>query len=120
MINEAKFSFGKITFEGDFVIAEINNGIVFDVCDSKKLFEYCDKFYEGRSYNYISNRINSYSVNPVIYLSLDKYNVTAMAIVTTLALTKQNSFLEKHFAQLPLEVFENILEAKIWLESQKK
>ena len=66
---------------------------------------------------YISNRINSYSVNPTDYKYLNKIpSLAAIAIVAPTESARQNAELEKKFFNGKIEVFETILDAYHWTQ----
>ena len=118
MIEEKVFSFGKITFKGNIVTAEMNEGILFDTDEKKEIFDYCETIYKGKPYVYLSYRINSYSINPVVYLQeTPAYNNMAIAVVTQKPLSKLNTSFEKHFYNKQFEVFSTLEEAEEWLLS---
>jgi len=66
-INEIVYDFGTFYLFDGFIVAEINEGVVFTWEDhAKKATEEILDLYDsdGRNIIYISNRINNYSVMP--------------------------------------------------------
>jgi hypothetical protein len=64
---------------------------------------------------YISNRVNSYSVDPNDYKFLNMIpNLKGIAIVSYSEINFQTVDLEKSFIKKPCESFNNLLEAKEW------
>ncbi len=75
MIESAlKLEFGTVTFFKNIQIAELNEGILFDIPKNQELLALARERFNNQPYGYISNRVNSYSVNPIIYMDLDKDN----------------------------------------------
>jgi len=118
---ELKLDFGKITFKDNILIAELNEGILFDVENNRKLLEIGRKTFNNGFYGYISNRVNSYGVNPMVYLeSASTPNLKAIAVVTTNPVCRQNAILESQFyrGRNSFEVFKTLEEAINWIKHQ--
>lgn len=113
--------FGKVWFKDKILIAELNEGILLDVMDNRKLLEIGRKAFSNDSYGYISYRVNSYAVNPLVYLeSADTQNLKAIAVVTTDDTCRQNAYLERQFYRETnsFEVFSSLEEAVSWMNSK--
>ena len=118
MNDEANFNFGKVRILEDCVISEINEGEIIDAKQAEEIFEFCESKFMGRPYGYISNRINSYSINPLIYLKLNhSCNVVAIAIITKNKNVVVNASIEKHFSIKPLQIFDQEQAAKEWINN---
>ncbi len=114
-----KLDFGKVWFKENVLIAELNEGILLDVEQNRKLLEMGRKAFSNRPYGYISYRKNSYAVNPMVYLeSASTTNLKAIAVITTDETCRQNAMLEKQFFKdrNSFEVFTNLEEAFNWLK----
>ncbi len=120
MIESAiELDFGKITIIDNILIAELNEGILFDVENNRKLLNLGNKIFKGMPYGYISNRVNSYAVNPMIYLeSSSTINLKAIAVVSNNLVCQQNTLLEKQFYkdEDSFEVFETLEAAINWIK----
>ena len=113
------FDFGKVTIIDNILIAELNEGILFDVENNRKLLKLGDKIFKGMPYGYISNRVNSYAVNPMIYLeSSSTINLKAIAVVSNNPVCQQNTLLEKQFykEEDSFEVFDTLEAAINWIK----
>ncbi len=113
------FDFGKVTIIDNILIAELNEGILFDVKNNRKLLKLGDKIFKGMPYGYISNRVNSYAVNPMIYLeSSSTINLKAIAVVSNNPVCQQNTLLEKQFykEEDSFEVFDTLEAAINWIK----
>ncbi len=77
--------------------------------------------FQGRPYGYISHRVNSYAVNPMVYLeSASTANLKAIAVVTNSVVCKNNAVLEKQFYRESnsFEIFSTLDEALDWMCTQ--
>ena len=122
MTNSAlKLDFGTVTFLDNIQIAELNEGILFDIPHNRELLSLARERFDNKPYGYISNRVNSYSVNPMIHLeSANVSNLVAIAIVSENEVVKQNSIIEKQFFRnsSSFEVFKSLEEAVNWMKYQ--
>jgi len=59
--------FGKVWFRKNILIAELNEGILFDVEDNHVLLKIGKEKFNNQPYGYISYRSNSYADNPLVY-----------------------------------------------------
>tara|TARA_R100001369_G_scaffold20091_1_gene36794 strand:- start:296001 stop:296384 length:384 start_codon:yes stop_codon:yes gene_type:complete len=115
--------FGKVTILNNILIAELNEGILLDISHNRELLKIGRETFNNEAYGYISNRTNSYSVNPMIHLeSANVENLAAIAVVSTNTIVKQNTIIEKQFFRhsRSFEVFETLEEAIHWMENQLK
>lgn len=118
-----ELEFGRVWFSGNILIAELNEGILFDVENNRKLLEIGNETFAGQPYGYISYRKNSYAVNPMVYLeSASAPNLKAIAVVSTSEICKQNAVLERQFYKEnnQFEVFSELEEAIQWMKMQLK
>ena len=70
---------------------------------------------------YISNRLHSYSVDPMIYKKISKFeNLIAMAIVIHDTSKLDIAKLEQQFYEKTFMIFENLPEAILWASSELK
>lgn len=119
MESAIEVDFGKITIIQNILIAELNEGILFDVENNRKLLKLGNKIFKGMPYGYISNRVNSYAVNPMIYLeSSSTINLKAIAVVSSNPVCQQNILLEKQFYKdkNSFEVFDTLEAAINWIK----
>ncbi|MFD0861398.1 STAS/SEC14 domain-containing protein [Sungkyunkwania multivorans] len=117
MIKQYSLSFGKIKVFDDYIIAEIFEGINLDTALNEILLDICSAHFPKRPFGYISNRVNSYSVDPTVYKYTAKNsNLVAIAVVASGELKKLSANIEKLFFDREFEYFEEIDEAKEWIE----
>ena len=118
LLKEAKFDFGTIQIIDNIVIAEMNEGIVFNQANNLQLLQFCHQILGDRSYGYISNRTNSYTIDPTVYIQASAVkNIEAIAVVCTDASNKSNASVEKIFFDNPFETFDTLDQAKNWIHN---
>lgn len=122
MIKEfLELDFGKIWFKDNILIAELNEGILLDVESNRKLLAIGKKNFGNDPYGYISYRVNSYAVNPMVYLdSASISNLKAIAVVSSNPMSRNNAILERQFYKdtNSFEIFSNLDEAIAWVNWQ--
>ncbi len=106
---------GTLCFYDDIAIGELNEGItVTSDCMNLLLRTTLDHF-KGRPFVYISNRINSYSVDPLNYTLLNNIsNLRAMAVVSYNSINTSNAKIEKIFFNKDFEIFDSVKTAMVW------
>lgn len=115
--------FGKVWFNKNILIAELDEGILFDVDNNKELLRIGKEKFANQPYGYISHRVNSYAVNPMVYMeSANTPNLKAIAVVTKDETCRNNAVLERQFYKDPesFEVFPTLEEAFNWINFKLK
>ncbi len=106
---------GVIYFYEHLVVAEFNEGISLSYHNAFSLLLKSIKYVGTRPIVYISNRINSYSVQPNDYKYLEKVpNIKGIAIVVKDPIGTSNAMLESKFVSKNFGVFSSIQEAQTW------
>ncbi|MFV0564509.1 MAG: hypothetical protein ACK5NB_01615 [Flavobacteriaceae bacterium] len=101
----------------NYVINQIKEGIDIQPEHNNALNLIIEENFNGKSLVYISNRVNSYSVNPLIYPKMkDIPNLLAIAIVLKNDAMKKNAEFERRFFNKPYEIFNSLTQAIIWAE----
>ncbi|MGO4913594.1 hypothetical protein [Leeuwenhoekiella sp. W20_SRS_FM14] len=112
-------SFCKLTFAENYVISEINQGVVLN----KELFKEAgsvlfDHFKDDQNYVYIAYRRADYNVNPVDYINCSDYpNMLAVAVVTNTEAKRSTATFEKAFFPKPYEIFNTLEDAIDWVKN---
>ncbi len=116
-----KFEFGTFYFFDEFVISEINEGVTLVFDDTLELIELIKDYYAERPFGYLSNRINSYSIDPTGYYKVEESfpNLAGFAVVI------YNQYkgaleIEKLFLNAPFKGFQTIEKASFWLSGLVK
>ena|SRR5690606_2467849 len=117
--NKLVMPFGNFYFCEKFFVAEVHEGIHYDLSMIKKVMDNLLEFYgEGIKLGYISNRVNSYSTNPQeawVKADEDYDIILASAIVTYNNMTFMNATLEKKFYAKSLKRCLSLDEAVEWI-----
>lgn len=112
------FFFGEIFVHDNYIIAVMKEGITVTPDLNDVLFDIVTTYFHSKPFVYITNRINSYAVDPAIYVETAKiYNLIGFAIVSQNTLAFSNSDIEKRFFKKPLVHFDTLDEAIIWSEN---
>lgn len=107
--------FCDLEFYENYVIGIIKDGINISEKETDIVTSAADLFFKKKPFVYISKRINSYSVNPVIYKSLsENLNMVGFAVVSSNYFSLTTAKVEKLFYNRPFGIFNAIEEAKHW------
>jgi len=118
MEDELKFDFCTLYIYSNYLIGVINEGVTINPSHNKILVNVVDTYYREKKFVYITNRVNSYSVNPAIYAETSKVkNLQGFAVVSKDYKAKSNAEIEKLFFDKPFEIFGTLEEAITWAES---
>ncbi|WP_246067730.1 hypothetical protein [Changchengzhania lutea] len=116
-------SFGDFYLCDTFVVSELHDGIHFDWSKVTEVAEGLFHFYgENMQLGYISNRVNSYSLEPQSWSKVqDEYSIiVASAIVSYNNLTYMNATLEKQFSKKSIKRCTSLEVAINWITSIKE
>lgn len=112
-----RFDFGEFMIYENYIIGIINEGVVFSKKKYEVLMGICSEHYENHPFGYISNRVYSYTIDPIIYMSMSTYdNFIAIAVVSNnnrmveQVCKIEELFFDKHFAY-----FDNLNAAQEWI-----
>ena len=104
-----------------FLINQIREGVTITSKHNTKLYEVISKHFHKRPVVYISNRIHSYSVDPLTYIETSKiHNLLAMAIVSENKTFRENAAYESKFYKKPFAIFTTLSEAIAWVDQTIK
>lgn len=121
MTKRVELDCGVIWVHDRILINEMNEGALLDVETNRKILQIgCDSFGD-EFFGYISHRINSYAVNPMVYReSAEHPQLKAIAIVSENTVTRQTARVERQFYtnKNSFEIFSSLEEAKIWMIEQ--
>lgn len=122
LTKQIELDFGKVLIHDNILIAKLDEGILFDVASNKKLLEIGAEIFKGKDYGYISHRVNSYAVDPMVYMESAKTsNLKAIAVVSENNLTRKNAeVVEKKFYKDNncFGVFQTLEEAVAWMNTR--
>ena len=100
----------------EFLVNQIREGVTITPDHNLKLKEIIDRHFKNKPVVYISNRIFSYSVDPITYVGTSKiHNLLAIGIVATSDINIKNAHYEGNFYNKPFQVFKTLSEAIKWV-----
>lgn len=104
-----------------YLVNQIKGGQVVVHKHVEVLKKMITRHFFDRELMYISNRVNSYSVDPLIYREIAKIeNLIGLAIVVDTDMKMKTAMYEKQFYSKPYEVFYTMNDAIIWTALQLK
>lgn len=116
--NSVNFYFGEVFLSDNYLVAVMKEGITVTPMIHGELVALAERVYMGRPFGYITHRINSYSVDPKVYIETSKIeNLVGFAVVTNKPISLSNTEIEKLFLDKPVAVFKSLDEAVDWVNS---
>ena len=97
----------------------MNEGILFDVESNRKLLQIGAEEFQGEAYGYISNRIYSYAVDPMVYKESAEYSaLKAIAVVSPREIGRRSAQVERSFYKdrNSFEIFSTLDTAVTWIK----
>ena len=115
------FDFCEMTIYDKYVVVVMKEGVNITPSHNNVLIDVTKTYYSKKSFVYITHRINSYSVDPQIYLETAKIeNLKGFAVVSKNYKAKVNAQIEKMFFNKPFEIFTNLENAFSWADDLLK
>ncbi len=116
-IKEYQLEIGKVTVYENYLISEFNEGITLSLDTSLELIGVTEVHFREKPFVYITNRVNSYAVDPTMYLKVkDIETLKGIAVVSDKECDYHNLKIEKHFFKKPMHLFHTIAEATDWVD----
>ena len=103
------------------LVNEMNEGALLDVETNREILQIGCNNFGTEFFGYISHRINSYAVNPMVYReSAEHPQLKAIAVVSENKLVRETARLEQQFYtnKNSFEIFSSLEEAKEWMKEQ--
>lgn len=111
---KTKLSFCTLLTSDNIIIAEINEGVVLNQDMSDDIIYFSSVVFKNNPFVYITNRINSYAVDPIIYKDVSQLETLKGFAVVSTTLSARNAEIERLFLNKPFEIFSDLEEAKLW------
>lgn len=109
------FDFCQMEIYDNHIITTINEGVHITIDNNQILIDVAKKYFDVCDFVYISNRINSYSVDPKVYYHTIKVkNLRGFAIVSNNPKAIGNAKIEKLFYNKDYKIFSDIKDALAW------
>ena len=119
-VKQYDLEMGKVVFFKNYLIIEVAEGTSFDYEKAKELSKLTNRHFGNRPFGYISNRIHSYSLEPIDYTRIKEVfpNITAFAAVIYSKSQKTSVKIENMFYQEGIVSFNNLDKAIKWMEKK--
>lgn len=115
MLHYYDLEISEVFIHENFLINQIREGKHIEPTHADLLEKVIQKHFSVRKVVYISNRINSYSVNPLTYRYVTSIeNLIAMAIVTPEEKARKAAEFERGFYSKPFKIVDTLTEAVAW------
>lgn len=113
-----KTDIGNLHLRDNHMIAEVNEGETVSKFKYKIVIEASKTYYKSKSFVYISNRIHSYAVDPIVYKKASEIeNLVGFAVVSKNRIALKNTEIESLFSTKPFKIFPTMEEALAWVDS---
>ena len=111
---------GDFHFFSDFIVAEFKQGSYVSFSDFEEIFDLSSEFFGSKSYGFISNRVNSFSVNLLDIVNHRKKleHLNAYAIVTYSHNSKRMLAIEDHYFKFERKRFNSLIDAAKWVVNE--
>ncbi|HLV14751.1 MAG TPA: hypothetical protein VKY41_06190 [Xanthomarina sp.] len=115
MSKNLSFSFGEITIHSCYMVVVMNEGITVTPQLNSVLEDLVETYYKNTNLVYITYRINSYSVDPKVYIKTAQIsNVLGIAVVNGNESRLDNTDIEQMFYKKPFRTFDSLDNAVDW------
>ncbi|MEW7292788.1 hypothetical protein [Aquimarina sp. 2304DJ70-9] len=115
MITSYNFDYCLAEIYDDHIRVYINEGVTVVPEHIAELSFVTNKHFKNKFYVYLAIRINSYTIDPMIYIESNKIkNLLGIAIVSNDPKQKSQAKIEKVFTNKRFQQFETLEEALFW------
>ncbi|MBW1296782.1 hypothetical protein [Aquimarina litoralis] len=121
MIKSYELDFCNLEIYKDYVLATMHEGIVVSVKNNAILIKIAEMHFNNTPFVYITNRVNSYSVDPIVYIKTAKIpTLLGFAVVSKDPIQKTLTKYEKKFFTKEFKRFDDIDSAIAWKDEMIK
>ena len=115
MTDKLNLEFCSVTIHDNYMVVEMDSGVHITVKDNATLIGIVNTYFKNRPFVYITNRVNSYSVDPAVYKETSKIeNLVGLCVVSKNFRAKSAAQIEKLFFDRAFEIFDTLPEAVKW------
>lgn len=119
-----EYDFGNLTVDGNIIIGEMREGKDIGVDVMRETFRLARELFGDDKWGYISNRSNSYSLQPIVYVRIQEIENNLVAYAAVLPSNKSQIYTdtEKMLVEEQFEyaVFNSMDDARAWVTAQLK
>jgi hypothetical protein len=114
-----KVKLGDIYLFDDFFVGEFDEGVDINFRNFSDISEIVKTYFENRPFGFISNRVNSYSLNlnDAELFNESFPNLKAYAVVAYNSMTEKVFEIENYFFKFNRQEFKDIDEAISWIKN---
>jgi len=99
----------------DFLIKQVKEGAFISDDETELFVEIIGKHFKNKNFAFISNRVVSYTVNPLVYNAAKSIpNLVAFAVISTDHKMRETSKFENKFHNKPFKLFKNLSDTILW------
>jgi hypothetical protein len=118
MLHHYDLEICKISIYDNYVINQIKEGVHIEVPHVESLEALINKHVKNQPFIYISNRVHSYSFDPLVHESINKIeNLIATAIITDDKAKQDIVQFEKRFSNKKIMVYKSLEDAISWVHA---
>ena len=118
MKETVKFDFCEAHVYDRYLVVVINEGMTLLPKHNDVLNHMANVYFTNKEFVYITHRLNSYAVDPTIYVETSKIkNLIGLAVVSKDYKAISNVEIEKLFLKKPLKTFTDLKAAMSWADS---
>lgn len=115
MIASYNLGFCQMDIHDNHAVTTINEGVTILPEHNKIFLQIVDTHFRNKPFIYISNRVYSYAINPIVYLETAKVpNLAGFAVVSRNPEQKMLTQVEKAFLGKEFFLFKTLDEALLW------
>jgi hypothetical protein len=101
----------------NFLIKQVREGELVDQKETDEFKVILKDHFNVKNMAYISNRVSSYSVNPLVYKQAEKIpNLVAIAVIPSNEKIRISAQYESQFYDRPFGIFDNLSDAIQWVQ----
>ncbi|MFD2561127.1 hypothetical protein [Aquimarina rubra] len=115
MIRFYDLDFCKLEIHHNYMIAVMKEGIVVSATNNSILIKIAEKHFKKTPFVYITHRIHSYSVDPIVYIKTGEvHNLLGFAVVSKNPMQEIQTKYERSFFKKEFRRFDDIESALSW------
>ena len=122
ILKTLELEYTLLEFYENFVVSQVREDVIFSKSQVRDLAKICSAHYSGKKYVYISNRVNNYNVDPIVYVQLEKMkkNLQGIGLVISQPSSLDMVQFEQTFIKTNSNIFFKLEEAMEWAEELLK
>jgi hypothetical protein len=121
VVREYKLDVGTIQVYENYMVANFDEGATITLERAYQIIGISEIHFRGKDFGYISQRQNSYAIDPTIYTYLRQLeNLKAFAIVSVKEIDMHNFKIEKLFYKKQMKFFIEFDNALAWVKRRIK